>query len=185
MPQPHPTQVALGETRQFEACGLARTDWSNAGPIRAIFREAFARAGIPYADAHSFRAILVGLGEKRRKPPEEFKAWSQSMGHEGVLTTFTSYGEVSRERQALFFDRSRLLKKTGMFPPSRSHSKLISQLRGIPRSGMRSRSDTANAIAGGSQDVLHSLMRQLSPVCGRSMKVRMPMMPASISTRGR
>ena len=94
------TQVALGKTYQFEACGLARAHWSNAGPIRAIFREAFERVGIPYANPHSFRATLAGLGERVCKNPEEFKAWSQNMGHEGVLTTFTSYGEVSRERQA-------------------------------------------------------------------------------------
>jgi integrase/recombinase XerD len=80
--------------------GLARTHWSNAGPIRTIFREAFLRAGIPYANPHSFRATLAGLGEKLCRSPEEFKAWSQNMGHEGVLTTFTSYGEVGRERQA-------------------------------------------------------------------------------------
>jgi hypothetical protein len=42
---------------------------------------------------------LIVLGEKRCRTPEEFKAWSQNMGHEGVLTTFTSYGEVARERQ--------------------------------------------------------------------------------------
>ncbi|MGC2200823.1 MAG: site-specific integrase [Stellaceae bacterium] len=94
------TQVALGEANQFEACGLARTHWSNAGPIRAIFRQAFERAGVAYANPHSFRATLAGLGEKLCKSPEEFKAWSQNMGHEDVLTTFTSYGEVSRERQA-------------------------------------------------------------------------------------
>src|SRR6516225_448220 len=94
------TQVALGQTHQFEACGLARSHWTNAGPIRAIFREAFERAGVPYANPHSFRATLAGLGEKLCKSPEEFKAWSQNMGHEGVLTTFTSYGEVCRERQA-------------------------------------------------------------------------------------
>jgi integrase/recombinase XerD len=94
------TQVALGDMNHFEASGLARTHWSNAGPIRAIFRKAFERAGVPYANPHSFRATLAGLGEKLCKSPEEFKAWSQNMGHEGVLTTFTSYGEVSRERQA-------------------------------------------------------------------------------------
>jgi len=94
------TQITLGDTRKFEARGVARAHWSNAGPIRAIFREAFERAGIPYANPHSFRATLAGLGEKLCKSPEEFKAWSQNMGHEGVLTTFTSYGEVSRERQA-------------------------------------------------------------------------------------
>jgi integrase len=94
------TRVAYGESRQFEACGLTRAHWSNAGRIRAIFREAFQRARIPYANPHSFRATLAGLGEKLCRSPEEFKAWSQNMGHEGVLTTFTSYGEVSRERQA-------------------------------------------------------------------------------------
>ena len=94
------TRVTLGESHQFEASGIARTHWRSAGPIRAIFRDAFERAGIPYANPHSFRAALASLGEKLCRNPEEFKAWSQNMGHEGVLTTFTSYGEVSRERQA-------------------------------------------------------------------------------------
>ena len=31
--------------------------------------------------------------------PEEFKAWSQNLGHEKVLTTFLSYGEVAGRRQ--------------------------------------------------------------------------------------
>jgi integrase/recombinase XerD len=94
------TRVACGESRHFEACGLARAHWSNAGPIRAIFREAFQCAGIPYANPHSFRATLVGLGERLCRSPEEFKAWSQNMGHDGVLTTFAAYGEVPRARQA-------------------------------------------------------------------------------------
>src|SRR5215467_9403975 len=32
--------------------------------------------------------------------PEEYKAWSQNLGHENVLTTFSSYGDVARHRQA-------------------------------------------------------------------------------------
>src|SRR5258708_1625875 len=28
------------------------------------------------------------------------KAWSQNLGHESVLTTFSSYGDVARHRQA-------------------------------------------------------------------------------------
>jgi integrase/recombinase XerD len=111
------TQVALGEARQFEACGLARAHWRNAGPIRTIFREAFKQAGIPYANPHSFRATLAGLGEKLCKSSEEFKAWSQNMGHEGVLTTFTSYGEVSRERQAHIL-RSLRNPKEGVYNPA-------------------------------------------------------------------
>jgi hypothetical protein len=34
------------------------------------------------------------------KSPEEYKAWSQNLGHENVLTTFSSYGDVARHRQA-------------------------------------------------------------------------------------
>ena len=31
---------------------------------------------------------------------EEFKAWSQNLGHGQVLTTFSSYGMVAHHRQA-------------------------------------------------------------------------------------
>ena len=34
------------------------------------------------------------------RSPEEFKAWSQNLGHDQVLTTFSSYGQVGYERQA-------------------------------------------------------------------------------------
>jgi hypothetical protein len=33
------------------------------------------------------------------KIPEQLKAWSQNLGHEKVLTTFLSYGEVACQRQ--------------------------------------------------------------------------------------
>jgi integrase len=73
--------------------------WSNASPIRAIFREAFERAGLPYFNPHSLRSTLVQFGEQRCQTPEDFKAWSQNLGHEGVLTTFRSYGAVGNRRQ--------------------------------------------------------------------------------------
>jgi len=94
------TRVAFGTSRQFEVVGLDRRCWSNASPIRAIFREAFERAGLPYFNPHSIRNTLVRLGEQVCKTPEQFKAWSQNLGHEQVLTTFTSYGEVGTGRQA-------------------------------------------------------------------------------------
>ncbi len=94
------TRVSLGATRQFEATGLDRIHWRSASPIRAIFREAFERAGLPYFNPHSFRKTLVRLGEDVCKTPEQFKAWSQNLGHAGPLTTFLSYGEVPCERQA-------------------------------------------------------------------------------------
>jgi integrase len=93
------TRIRLGVTRQFEAAGLTRDHWSNATPIRTIFREAFNRAGLPYFNPHSFRNTLVQLGQDLCKTPEQFKAWSQNLGHEKVLTTFLSYGEVAFQRQ--------------------------------------------------------------------------------------
>ena len=93
------TKVALGEKRQFQAAGLERKHWSNATPTRKIFRGAFEAAGLPYFNPHSFRNTLVQLGEKVCQTPEQFKAWSQNLGHEKVLTTFYSYGEVANQRQ--------------------------------------------------------------------------------------
>ena len=93
------TRVALGPDRQFTAAGLAQQHWSNAAPIRTIFREAFVSAGLPYFNPHSFRNTLVQLGQKVCQTPEQFKAWSQNLGHEKVLTTFLSYGEVTCQRQ--------------------------------------------------------------------------------------
>jgi integrase len=93
------TRVALDSDRQFKAAGLSRKHWSNASPVRKIFREAFANAGLPYFNPHSFRNTLVQLGQKVCKTPEQFKAWSQNLGHEQVLTTFLSYGEIEYHRQ--------------------------------------------------------------------------------------
>jgi integrase len=94
------TKVAVGEDLRFEAAGLDRKPWSSAGPIRMIFKEAFAAAGLPYFNPHSFRKTLALLGGELCQTPEQYKAWSQNLGHEHVLTTFTSYGNVSSHRQA-------------------------------------------------------------------------------------
>lgn len=78
---------------------MERKHWSTATPIRTIFKNAFTAAGLPYYNPHSFRNTLVQLGEQVCKTPEQFKAWSQNLGHEKVLTTFFSYGEVAGQRQ--------------------------------------------------------------------------------------
>lgn len=93
------TQVNLGANRRFAATGLSRKHWSRAAPIRAIFRDACKASGMPYFNPHSIRKTLVSLGETLCKTPEQFKAWSQNLGHEGVLTTFYSYGSVGSGRQ--------------------------------------------------------------------------------------
>ena len=82
--------------------------WSIASPIRTIFKEAFESAGLPYFNPHSFRDTLATLGEQFCQSPEEFKAWSQNLGHEGVLTTFYSYGEVQQHRQGEIFQQLKL-----------------------------------------------------------------------------
>lgn len=94
------TRVAVGENRCFEAAGLDRKPWGDGAPIRKIFREAFEAAGLDYYHPHSFRHTLTQLGQRVCKTPEDFKAWSQNLGHENVMTTFTSYGQVSSNRQA-------------------------------------------------------------------------------------
>lgn len=94
------THISIGKSNQFEAIGIKPHHWSSAAPIREIFKDAFEKAGFHYFNPHSFRNTLVKLGETRCKTPEAFKAWSQNLGHESVLTTFYSYGEVSQDRQA-------------------------------------------------------------------------------------
>lgn len=93
------TLVAISDSRRFVAGGLMRECWANATPIRAIFKREFERCGLPYFNPHSLRKTLVRLGLERCQTPEQFKAWSQNLGHENVLTTFTSYGQVARTRQ--------------------------------------------------------------------------------------
>lgn len=93
------TRIEVGTSRKFEAAGVKKDHWSTATPIRRIFRDAFTDAGLPYFNPHSFRNTLVQFGEKVCKTPEQFKAWSQNLGHEKVLTTFLSYGEVACQRQ--------------------------------------------------------------------------------------
>jgi integrase len=93
------TRIVVGESGLFEASGFERKHWGNAGAIRRIFRQAFEAAGLPYFNPHTFRTTLAALGEKVCTTPEMFKAWSQNLAHESVLTTFTSYGVVARERQ--------------------------------------------------------------------------------------
>lgn len=94
------TLMSVGDDGGFVAAGLERRCWSTAEPIRRIFRQAFEATGLPYFNPHAFRDTLAQLGERVCKTPEEFKAWSQNLGHEHVLTTFTSYGAVAHHRQA-------------------------------------------------------------------------------------
>ena len=93
------TRIGHGNDRGFRADGLSREPWRTAAPIRQIFRAAFAAAALPYAKPHSFRDTLARLGERLCRTPEEWKAWSQNLGHESEATTFVGYGHVPTHRQ--------------------------------------------------------------------------------------
>ena len=94
------TEVKQGKNRTFEPVGIKQEHWKTTSPIRKIFKDAFEAVDLPNFNPHSFCKTLVELGENVCRTAEEFKAWSQNMGHEGVLTTFYSYGEVPSGRQA-------------------------------------------------------------------------------------
>ena len=93
------TRLKHDENRDFKVAGLEPVHWQNAAAIRRIFRESFTAAGLPYFNPHLFRNTLTALGQHRCQTAEEFKAWSQNLGHESPLTTFTSYGKIDPHRQ--------------------------------------------------------------------------------------
>ena len=94
------TKVAPGDDLAFRAVSLDRAPWATANPVREIFREACARARLPYFNPHLFRNTLVQVAYDRKLDAEAFKAWSQNLGHESCLTTFSSYGTIPLARQA-------------------------------------------------------------------------------------
>lgn len=112
------TQIGLSPEGGFVSVGLSRNGWSGAGPIRTIFRKAFEGAGLPYFNPHSLRDTLVQLGERTCTTPEAFKAWSQNLGHERVLTTLTSYGQVPSHRQAELIRGLGPAKSPGVVDPA-------------------------------------------------------------------
>lgn len=88
-----------GKNRYFEN-GLMRERWSNGAPIRRVFKEAFAAAGLPYFNPHSIRNTLAKFGERYCPTVEHFSAWSQNLGHERTATTLLYCGKVEVDRQA-------------------------------------------------------------------------------------
>lgn len=99
------TRSHLSSNGEASASILIPEHWADATPIRKAFRRGFEGIDLPYANPHSFRNTLAKLGEELCKNAEDFKAWSQNLGHESVLTTFYSYGEVQPERQAQIIQR--------------------------------------------------------------------------------
>ncbi|ABV94957.1 integrase family protein [Dinoroseobacter shibae DFL 12 = DSM 16493] len=101
------TRVGVGPDRRFQALGIARAPWASPSSAAKIFKRAFVDAGLPPFSPHRVRDTIAELASAHCRTPEEFKAWSQNMGHDDVLTTFRSYGSVAPGRQMELMTRFR------------------------------------------------------------------------------
>jgi integrase len=93
------TSVRPGGNGSFVVDGVEPVFWENTQPIRRIFREAFAAAGLPYFNPHSLRDTLVIHFERLCPTIEHLKAVSQNLGHEHLATTVSAYGNMAPHRQ--------------------------------------------------------------------------------------
>ena len=93
------TRTAVGADQRFEVIGLSVDHWRTTSAVRSIFRAAFERAGLPYSHPHTFRKTLVAFAERTCQGPEQFKAFSQNIGHDSPMATFSAYGAVKVSRQ--------------------------------------------------------------------------------------
>lgn len=87
-------------TGRFTVLGLKRDTYRTSGPIRDIIKSAFSAAGLPSFAPHAFRKTIVKWGLGTYKSPEAIKAFSQNIGHDSLMTTYSAYLPVSQERQA-------------------------------------------------------------------------------------
>ncbi|MEO1686686.1 MAG: integrase [Pseudomonadota bacterium] len=92
-------KTGLSKNGGFQAAGLEAVPYASSAPVAAICRNAFVAAGLPPFTPHPLRKTLVDLASVHCRTPEQFKAWSQNIAHEDVLTTFRSYGAVAPGRQ--------------------------------------------------------------------------------------
>lgn len=91
----------------FRYEGLSRLPWTCTNPLREAVNNAFEQAGcLPYGP-HVFRHMLAQEGNRVATTHEEFKAWSQNLGHSDVRTTQTSYAMLAGPQQTEIIDRMR------------------------------------------------------------------------------
>ena len=91
-----------------------------------MYREAARKCAANTIGKCYVEAEMERLGEQLCRTPEQFKAWSQNLAHENVLTTFSSYGEVSGSRQA------ELIRALAL--PRREEASALDQIAAVLRS---------------------------------------------------
>lgn len=93
------TEAGFGPDGSILPARLGIECWANADPIRKLFKEACAGASLPDFKPHSIRHMLAQMGQRNATTAEAMKSWSMNLGHESVMTTFTSYGTVPDYRR--------------------------------------------------------------------------------------
>ena len=126
------TEVGQDENNCFTPVGLSREHWSSAGPVRNIFKDSFMAAGLPAFTPHRFRDMIVSEMYRRQLSVAECKAWSQNLGHEGAMTTLTSYGKIALEEQG------RLVRKQSTREEVSSASDIKQAIRMLQNVGLLS-----------------------------------------------
>lgn len=86
--------ICRPETMQFESAGLSRDHWASTKPVCDVLRKAFQAVGLPYYRPHSFRKML-GIWALENCTQKQYKALSQNIGHEHIMTTYNPYGELN------------------------------------------------------------------------------------------
>lgn len=89
----------------FRVTGFSKTCYANASALREVIKDAFVNAHLPPFAPHSFRKTLTRWADGHYPTREGFKAFSQNIGHESVVTTISAYYKVSLERQAELIKR--------------------------------------------------------------------------------
>lgn len=97
--------VMRGNSGSFEVQGLERGPYASDGPIRDVFKKAFAAAGQPEYNPHSFRKLIANIGASRDLNAAELKAWSMGLGHEHLGTMMQSYVTISPAEQEAIMHR--------------------------------------------------------------------------------
>jgi len=95
--------------------------WKSSSSSREIFRKRFALAGVKYYHPHTLRHLLVKEMTKLPLTEEQKKAFSQSLGHADVGTTFGTYGygKIEEAKQieiirGIDFERRNIESKTSL-----------------------------------------------------------------------
>ncbi|MDP8217298.1 MAG: site-specific integrase [Candidatus Theseobacter exili] len=121
------TRLTVSSENCFTASGLEPVHWQSANQIRKIFKVEFINAGLSYYSPHCFRNTITRLGERLCKSAEDFKAWSQNLGHESPSTTFTSYGYIETHTQG------KIIKEIGTSEKKSTDEKLEEILARLPK----------------------------------------------------